>query len=105
MNHRGLVPPWSIEVNTTVVHCGDMTREDPQMKIRLPEALRDLIAEVAQANGRSMNTEIVNRLLESITLNPSAAKFEEMVEVSARLKATEHLLEALSRLLSGELEE
>jgi hypothetical protein len=32
------------------------------MKLRLPEAMRDRIAELAKQNGRSMNAEIVQRL-------------------------------------------
>ncbi|KAB1081921.1 Arc family DNA-binding protein [Methylobacterium soli] len=43
-----------------------MTRADPQMKIRLPDDLRDRIAELAKANGRSMNAEIVARLQSSV---------------------------------------
>jgi hypothetical protein len=48
-------PPWSI-VNTTVVHDNvNMTREDPQMKLRLPAELKDQLAALAEANGRSLN--------------------------------------------------
>ena len=43
-----------------------MTREDPQMKLRMPAELRDHIAELAKANGRSMNAEIVARLEQTI---------------------------------------
>jgi Arc-like DNA binding domain len=50
-------------VNTTVVHYSRaMTREDPQMKIRLPAEMRDRIAAAAEASGRSMNAEIIARL-------------------------------------------
>ncbi|GJE46184.1 Arc family DNA-binding protein [Methylobacterium soli] len=59
-------PRWFIAVKTTVVHTGGMTRADPQMKIRLPDDLRDRIAELAKANGRSMNAEIVARLQSSV---------------------------------------
>lgn len=59
-------PPWSI-VNTTVVHDNvGMTREDPQMKLRLPADLKDQLAELAEANGRSLNAEVVIRLEESL---------------------------------------
>jgi hypothetical protein len=59
-------PPWSI-VNTTVVHDNvDMTREDPQMKLRLPADLKDQLAALAEANGRSLNAEVVVRLEESL---------------------------------------
>lgn len=39
-----------------------MSRDDPQMKLRLPADLRDRIADAAAANGRSMNAEIIQRL-------------------------------------------
>nr|WP_291374509.1 Arc family DNA-binding protein [Devosia sp.] len=37
--------------------------------LRLPDGMRDRIAEVAKANGRSMNSEIVARLEESFSSN------------------------------------
>lgn len=42
-----------------------MSREDPQMKIRLPADLKDQIEAAAKAAGRSMNAEIVARLEQS----------------------------------------
>ncbi|UAN53472.1 Arc family DNA-binding protein [Serratia sp. JSRIV002] len=36
-----------------------MSREDPQMRVRMPAELKDEIAERARRNGRSMNAEIV----------------------------------------------
>lgn len=39
-----------------------MSREDPQMKIRLPADLKDSIEAAAKELGRSMNAEIVARL-------------------------------------------
>lgn len=39
-----------------------MSRTDPQMKVRLPQELKDTIQGTAEANGRSMNAEIVYRL-------------------------------------------
>lgn len=44
-----------------------MSREDPQMKIRLPADLKDQIEAAAKVAGRSMNAEIVARLEESLT--------------------------------------
>jgi hypothetical protein len=43
-----------------------MTREDPQMKLRLPHELKDALTLAAQQNGRSINAELVKRLEESI---------------------------------------
>ena len=40
----------------------EVTRESDKFMLRLPEGMRDRIAEAAKANGRSMNAEIVARL-------------------------------------------
>ncbi|ECB3807374.1 Arc family DNA-binding protein [Salmonella enterica] len=47
-----------------------MSREDPQMKIRLPVELKDEIAERARRNGRSMNAEIIAYLKYAIRYLP-----------------------------------
>lgn len=39
-----------------------MSREDPQLKLRLPPALKDRITKAASDNGRSVNAEILARL-------------------------------------------
>ncbi|MEL4013319.1 Arc family DNA-binding protein [Dryocola clanedunensis] len=39
-----------------------MSREDPQLRIRLPIELKEKIEEVSKSNARSMNAEIVQRL-------------------------------------------
>jgi predicted DNA-binding protein len=39
-----------------------MSREDPQLRIRLPAELKQKIEDFSKANGRSMNAEIVKRL-------------------------------------------
>lgn len=60
IDHRGPI------VNTTVIHhYSGMTREDPQMKLRLPPDLKDRLTEAAAANNRSLNAEVVSRLQES----------------------------------------
>lgn len=43
-----------------------MSREDPQMKIRLPAGLKDRIEFSAKENNRSMNAEIISMLQGSI---------------------------------------
>lgn len=48
-----------------------MSREDPQMKIRLPADLKDQIEAIAKQSGRSMNAEIVARLQESLNPPPN----------------------------------
>lgn len=44
-----------------------MSRIDPQMKLRLPADLKDLVERHAKQNGRSMNAEIVSRLIFSFS--------------------------------------
>ena len=39
-----------------------MTREDPQMKLRLPTELKDVLTAAAIDNNRSLNAEVVKRL-------------------------------------------
>jgi hypothetical protein len=41
-------------------------RDLPQMKIRLPAEVKSLIEDRAQQNFRSLNSEIVSRLVESL---------------------------------------
>jgi hypothetical protein len=55
---------------TTVVYDWFMAREDPQMKIRLPEALKRLVDESAAESGRTLNAEIVHRLEQSYNPAP-----------------------------------
>ncbi|HBF31479.1 Arc family DNA-binding protein [Rhizobium sp.] len=43
-----------------------MGREDPQLKLRLPEEMKTRIAAAARANGRSLNAEIIKRLQETL---------------------------------------
>ena len=80
-------PPWSI-VNTTVVHDNvDMTREDPQMKLRLPADLKDQLAALAEANGRSLNAEVVVRLEESLGATGSDKKATQVDDYTLDLFA------------------
>ena len=50
-----------------------MSREDPQMKIRLPVDLKDSIEQASKEAGRSMNAEIVARLENSFLEKPGVA--------------------------------
>ncbi|OUL68740.1 hypothetical protein CA603_51580 [Paraburkholderia hospita] len=43
-----------------------MTRDDPQMKLRLPIDLKDRLTDLAHESGRSLNAEVVKRLEESV---------------------------------------
>ncbi|MEK5750814.1 Arc family DNA-binding protein [Acinetobacter variabilis] len=54
-----------------------MSREDPQLKIRLPLELKEKITQSAADHGRSINSEVVARLEQS---------FEPEVKVSETLE-------------------
>lgn len=43
-----------------------MARTDPQMNIRLPAGLKAALEDEARRSGRSLNSEVVNRLQESL---------------------------------------
>jgi hypothetical protein len=60
INHGGVI------VNPIVVYQNaGMTRQDPQLKLRMPPELKAKIEEAAKANNRSMNSELVERLQRS----------------------------------------
>lgn len=44
-----------------------MSREYPQMKLRMPPELKESIESAAKESGRSMNAEIIYRLHHSLT--------------------------------------
>lgn len=48
-----------------------MSREDPQLKLRLPQELKERVEEAARQNRRSVNAELVARVEESFELNHS----------------------------------
>ncbi|MBO6508277.1 MAG: Arc family DNA-binding protein [Roseibium sp.] len=57
-----------------------MAREDPQLKLRLPEELKNRIASAAKKSGRSMNAEIVSRLETSIGFEDEYGTLEEVMQ-------------------------
>ena len=55
-------------------------RGSDQVKLRLPDGMRDELKEAAKANGRSMNAEIIARL-EAYTDSPSDSdRLDEIME-------------------------
>ena len=69
VDHCGACEEWTTVVHivnpTVIQHHQSMTRTDPQMKLRIPADLKDRVEQAAQASGRSMNAEILQRLSES----------------------------------------
>lgn len=103
MDHGGSI------VNTTVVHHhAHMTREDPQMKLRLPLELKDQLAGAAAENGRSMNAEIVSRLAASFSQAPEGNEqiarylFDETKHLSAKLDILTKMIEGMLGPFAGE---
>lgn len=69
-------------------------RGSAQFNLRLPDELRDRIQAEAARNGRSMNTEIVARLVESL-------KAEQGVDTDATVDAVRQALgPQLDRILA-----
>jgi predicted DNA-binding protein len=59
-----------------------MARADPQMKIRLPEALKEKIEAAAKESGRTLNAEVVGRLESSFGFNMNdVAKKEALLKL------------------------
>ena len=48
------------------------SRDAPQFQLRMPDDLRDRIKDAADANGRSMNSELVIRIENSFSADQSA---------------------------------
>lgn len=87
-----------------------MTREDHQMRIRLPEELRGRIEAAADAAGRSMNAEIVYRLSASFTVvlpsAPGDPKSHALAEFMQALSAAGHDVDCVTfevRLKPGKM--
>lgn len=62
-----------------------------RFQVRMPDGLRDRIAEAAKANNRSMNSEIVARLQMTFDDPPSQETIEKVMarldQIEAKLKA------------------
>ncbi|MFJ2453984.1 Arc family DNA-binding protein [Pseudomonas protegens] len=52
------------------------SRTADKFVVRLPDGMRDLITQVARDNHRSMNSEIIERLEQSLRVNPSRSASE-----------------------------
>lgn len=57
-----------------------MSREDPQLKLRLTEEMKARVTEAARTNGRSVNAEIVARLSESFEMDAAVKSPEASYE-------------------------
>ncbi|EGT0636011.1 Arc family DNA-binding protein [Citrobacter freundii] len=73
-----------------------MSREDPQLRIRLPIELKEKIEETAKANNRSMNAEIVKRLDSSFM---SEISEDEVISAKDALQIAFNAKDTLSRII------
>ncbi|MBF0693384.1 Arc family DNA-binding protein [Providencia alcalifaciens] len=73
-----------------------MSREDPQLRIRLPIELKEKIEVAAKENTRSMNAEIVQRLEISFLgeINP-----DDLIPASEAMKIADKAKEELSNVV------
>ncbi len=71
--------------------------------LRFPDGMRDLIAQKAKENGRSMNAEIIARLYESLSAPPRLT--EEMDEEMGRIRFILDAFKATSKDFDKELSE
>ena len=78
MSHREALP-----VKPTVRHNLQMSREFPQMRLRMPPELRENIEAKSKTNGRSMNAEIVHRLESSFESMPDIGTIISVEEARA----------------------
>ncbi|SEH99792.1 Arc family DNA-binding protein [Pseudomonas asplenii] len=66
------------------------SRNADKFVIRLPDGLRDRISEVAVSNGRSMNSEIVRRLENSISDDLDSTELRKLTKILiTRIEALE----------------
>lgn len=74
----------------------DMSREDQQMKVRLPADLKQRIEEAAGAARRSLNAEIVARLQESFApREPATVRINLVAGEETKMKDIQDALELL----------
>lgn len=101
MSHRASLkstPPWGIILKSrNIIRIGHaMSREDPQLRIRLPIELKEKIEESARVSNRSMNAEIVQRL-DASYLNEIPE--DEIISAEAALHIASNAKEELSNVV------
>lgn len=89
-----------------------MSREYPQMKLRLPPDLKDFLAEEAKRRGRTLNAEIVFRLEQTAAISRAGQALSEGTKEDATrqtlllgVRAARDLVETLEGGLKALAEE
>lgn len=92
--------------HNSATHTDTARHEVEKFVVRLPMGMRARIAEVARANHRSMNSEIITRLEDSLngasTVEPSALPAAPALRVVERASDKEQLLLARFRSMSAD---
>ena len=65
--------------------------------LRLPEGLRDRVAEAAKAGNRSMNAEFVRRIEQSFEDRPLTDDADRQIEINAILKGLRDTIAEVAR--------
>ncbi|MGV3170506.1 MULTISPECIES: Arc family DNA-binding protein [Proteus] len=73
-----------------------MSREDPQLRIRLPIELKEKIEVTAKENGRSMNAEIVQRLESSF---PGEINTDDLIPAKEAMQIANNAREGLKEII------
>lgn len=91
-------PPWGIilKLMTNATTGIAMSREDPQLRIRLPIELKEKVEDSAKNNNRSINAEIVQRLEGSFFSEPSA---DEIISAKDALQVVNRAKEELTNII------
>lgn len=71
-----------------------MSREDPQLRIRLPAELKEKVENSAKVNNRSMNAEIIFRLNLSYLLDEDKSMFKGVAEPNSYVEHAEKVLQS-----------
>lgn len=88
-------------VKRIVRHMCAMARDDPHLRLRIPESLKDQVEASAKANNRSMNAEIISRLERSFDVDDGLVGLETRVaNIEENETETYRRLEELERQIS-----
>lgn len=73
-----------------------MSREDPQLRVRIPPELKEKIEDAAKSNARSMNAEIVHRLDASFLNEPQT---DELISAKDAILVINKAKDELSKII------
>ncbi|MBH1636374.1 Arc family DNA-binding protein [Stenotrophomonas maltophilia] len=75
-----------------------MSRSDPQINLRIPESLKASLTAAAKASGRSVNAEIVQRLIQTFEGFDMAGEDEGSCKAHFKIRLEHDLLQALKTI-------